>query len=229
VRGVEALVRWAHPVRGLVPPSTFIPVAEETGDVLALGRWVLRAACAAAATWHRTRSGAPYVAVNLSARQLAAPDLVADVAAALVESGLPPGALLLEVTESVVMEETASNLRRLHELKRLGVRLAIDDFGTGYSSLAYLQRFPVDVLKIDKRFVDGVAESENDAALARAIITLGSALGLETVAEGIEHPAQRQRLMALGCRLGQGYLFARPMAVADLADFLDAPAAAAVA
>jgi EAL domain-containing protein (putative c-di-GMP-specific phosphodiesterase class I) len=161
-----------------------------------------------------------YVSVNLSARQLQDAGLVDDVAAALADAGLAPEALLLEITESVVMQDSAANLARLHALKALGVRLAIDDFGTGYSSLSYLQRFPVDVLKIDKAFVDRVAHDGHDAALARTIIALADMLNLRTVAEGIEAPEQQARLLSLGCALGQGYLFARPLAPEDLTPLL---------
>ena len=211
VVGVEALVRWEHPERGLVPPMQFIGIAEESGDILALGRFVLAEACRQAAEWRQHGAHGLYVAVNISGCQLQAPEFAADVVGALAASGLEPAALLLEITETVVMEHTEANLARLAELKAFGVRLAIDDFGIGYSSLSYLQRFPVDVLKIDKSFVDGVHERESDQALARTIVALGRTLSLCTVAEGVEHAAQRDSLRALGCTLGQGYLFARPM------------------
>jgi EAL domain-containing protein (putative c-di-GMP-specific phosphodiesterase class I) len=154
--------------------------------------------------------------VNLSPRQLQAPGLVQMVAAALDESGFPPGALVLEITETVIMQQTESNLITLHALKALGVRLAIDDFGTGYSSLAYLQRFPIDILKIDKSFVDGLGRGGSDAALARTIIALGGALALRCVAEGVESDAQRAHLRTLGCEYAQGFLFARPMPAEEL-------------
>ncbi|HEY0779118.1 MAG TPA: EAL domain-containing protein, partial [Gemmatirosa sp.] len=211
VVGVEALLRWNHPTRGPVAPARFIGLAEETGLIVAIGRWVLGEACRQGAAWRGAGAGELYVAVNISGRQLQYPTITADVAAALEASGLAPHALLLEITESVLMHETEANLTRVAELKALGVRLAIDDFGIGYSSLSYLQRFPVDVLKIDKSFVDGVHLQESDRALARTIVTLGDALALRTVAEGVEHEAQRDSLRALGCVLGQGYLFARPM------------------
>jgi len=225
--GVEALVRWDHPERGLVSPGTFIPIAEASGLILPLGRWVLGEACREAARWRDAGQGAPYVAVNLSGRQLQDPQLVADVARTLATTGLAPEALLLEITEGAVMHDTAASLRRLHELKALGVRLAIDDFGTGFSSLAYLQRFPVDVLKVDRLFVDGVADGGNSAALVRAIVTLGDTLGLRTVAEGIETEAQRAALRALGCALGQGNLLARPLPAAALAGVVRGEGAAA--
>ena len=208
--GAEALVRWQHPERGVVSPSDFIPVAEDTGLIVPLGRAVLREACREAATW--TQPGAPpYVCVNLSGRQLQDDSLVDDVRLALEDAGLAPSRLTLEITESVVMRDTALVLERLHALKALGVRLAVDDFGTGYSSLAYLQQFPVDVLKIDKRFVDDVARSGDAAALTRTIIALADMLELRTVAEGVEDEAQWSALRALGCTVGQGYLFARPL------------------
>ncbi|MGZ8491238.1 MAG: EAL domain-containing protein [Gemmatirosa sp.] len=208
--GVEALVRWHHPERGVVGPCAFIPLAEESGLILPLGRWVLGEACRQAAAWRRMGIEELRVAVNISGRQLEHPQLVADVASALGAAGLPPGALLLEITESVVMQDTEASLHRLHELKDIGVQLAIDDFGTGYSSLSYLQRFPVDVLKIDKSFVDGVADGGSHAALARTIIALGETLSLCTVAEGIETPEQGATLLALGCGTGQGYHYSRP-------------------
>ena len=224
VVGVEALVRWDHPTRGAVSPATFIPLAEESGIILPLGRWVLGEACRQAAAWQRRGVGAPYVAVNISGRQLQHPQLVADVATALGEAGLEPGALLLEITEGVVMHDTEASLRRLHDLKGIGVRLAIDDFGTGYSSLSYLQRFPMDVLKIDKAFVDDVALGGSQAALARTIVALGETLSLDTVAEGIETPEQSAALVAMGCRVGQGYWFARPVPAPEITAMLAAGA-----
>jgi diguanylate cyclase (GGDEF)-like protein/PAS domain S-box-containing protein len=221
VLGVEALVRWDHPTRGAVSPATFIPLAEESGMILPLGRWVLGEACRQAAIWQRRGIGAPYVAVNISGRQLQHPQLVADVASALGDAGLDPGALLLEITEGVVMHDTEASLRRLLDLKGIGVRLAIDDFGTGYSSLSYLQRFPVDVLKIDKAFVDDVAAGGSQAALARTIVALGETLSLDTVAEGIETAEQSAALLAMGCRVGQGYWFARPVPAPEITAMLE--------
>ncbi len=210
--GAEALVRWRHPTRGLVGPAQFIPLAESSGLIVELGRWVLHEACRAAAAWPTHAEGAAVgVTVNVSARQLLHPALPGHVADALAASGLSPARLTLEITESVLMHDTDATLATLHTLKALGVRLAVDDFGTGYSSLRYLQRFPVDVLKIDKSFVDGLARGPQDAALARTIVALGGLLSLRTVAEGVEHAAQREQLLAMGCELAQGYLFARPM------------------
>ena len=216
--GVEALLRWHHPAHGAVSPATFVPLAEATGLIVPLGRWVLAEACRQVAGWavpHEPDDLPLTLTVNVSGRQLQDPGFVGDVEAALAASGLAPGRLVLEITETAIMQDTAATLARLAALKALGVRLAIDDFGTGYSSLAYLQQFPVDILKLDKRFVDGVAEPGHDAALALTIIALGDALALRVVAEGIETEAQRRALVGFGCPHGQGYLFARPMSGAD--------------
>jgi diguanylate cyclase (GGDEF)-like protein len=221
IAGLEALVRWDHPTRGLISPERFIPLAESTGLVVPLGRWVLHAACRHAALWSREGGGAeagrqwPYVSVNISGRQLEHPALVDDVAAAVRQAGIEPSRLLLEITESVLMHRADAALRTLHALKALGVRLAIDDFGTGYSSLAYLHRFPVDVLKIDKAFIDRFTHGGSDAALGRGIVGLASSLGLQCVAEGIEHAEQAAQLRAAGCGFGQGFYFARPLAADD--------------
>jgi diguanylate cyclase (GGDEF)-like protein/PAS domain S-box-containing protein len=211
--GVEALVRWRDPERGLISPAEFIPVAEDTGLIVPLGRWVLRQACMDVCDWQtRYPDAAPRVVnVNLSARQLQESTLVQEVAQALSDSGLAPQRLALEITESVLMQDAAQAVHWLHELKKLGVQVAIDDFGTGYSSLSYLQQFPVDTLKIDKSFVDGVGSEAERATLASAIIELGKTLGLKTVAEGIEQAGQASELALLGCDVGQGYHFAKPM------------------
>jgi diguanylate cyclase (GGDEF)-like protein/PAS domain S-box-containing protein len=213
VTGFEALVRWNHPTRGSIPPLQFIPLAEETGLIVPLGRWVLREACRKAKLLQEQYPSDPALgmAVNLSVRQLQHPGLVDDVADALSESGLEPTSLTLEITESVLMSDAEQTIVKLGELKALGVRLAVDDFGTGYSSLSYLSRFPVDILKIDRGFVRPLAEGVQDSALAAAIVKFGEALHLQTVAEGIEDPAQIEQLARLGCDRGQGYYFARPM------------------
>ena len=232
LNAVEALVRWAHPRRGLLPPALFVPIAEETGLIVPLGRFVLREACREAARWRDLSADgkAPSVTVNLSARQFQHADLAADVAAALKDSTLDPGHLVLEITESVVMRDTEATVQQLHALKALGVQLAIDDFGTGYSSLSCLQRFPIDILKIDKSFVDGVTQGGNDAALARTIIALGDMLALRTVAEGIEHPAQQRMVHDLGCQFGQGFLYAKPLTPQEIGDMVrQAPAERAAA
>jgi diguanylate cyclase len=216
VAGAEALVRWPRPDRGLVPPAEFIPLAEETGLVVELDRFVLRQACRQMAGWIAD-AGPLLLHVNLSAHHLLRSDLAASVAAALGDSGLPPECLALEITESVLMHDLEVAIVRLHELKALGVHLAIDDFGTGYSSLAYLRRFPIDALKIDKAFVDGVAGGPEESAVARAIVALAGTLHLDTVAEGVEHPEQATALAELGCHLAQGFHFSRPVPAADLA------------
>jgi diguanylate cyclase (GGDEF)-like protein len=215
--GFEALARWTHPERGLVPPPHFIPLAEENGSIVALGRQILRTACRQAARWERelpSPAAAPRImSVNLSGRQLEDPNIVADVAAALADSGLPASALVLEITETVLMHDTEATIARLTALKALGVRLAVDDFGTGYSSLRYLRRFPIDILKMAKPFVDGLDTGDDEGrALARAIVELATSLKLACIAEGIEAGAQADVLHELGCGLGQGFHFARPMA-----------------
>ncbi len=211
--GVEALVRWQHPRRGLVPPMEFIPLAEESGLIVPLGQWTIREACRQVRLWQQEIPGGEPIAlnVNLSARQLRHPNIVRDVADALDDTGLLASRLVLEITESVLMVDSAATLNRLYQLKSLGVRLAIDDFGTGYSSFAYLRRFPVDILKIDKSFVDGVATEATSSALVDAMIRIGKTLRLETVAEGVERVDQADRLRTLNCDIGQGYLFSRPL------------------
>ncbi|HEX2449762.1 MAG TPA: EAL domain-containing protein [Gemmatimonadales bacterium] len=211
-RGVEALVRWNHPRHGCLLPQHFVPLAEETGLILRLGEWVLTEACRQIADWRQVFVGLDLtVAVNISGRQFLDPQIVNITRDALDASRLSPAALTLEITESVLMQQTEAMLERLEELRRLGVRLAIDDFGTGYSSLGYLRRFPLDMLKIAKPFVDDVSAGVERAALARAVVGLGETLGLRTVAEGVELAEQRASLTLLGCELGQGHLFAAPM------------------
>ncbi len=210
--GVEALVRWDHPKLGPLVPLQFIPLAEETGLIVPLGRWVLREACAQMRRWRTAFPALPLsVAVNLSGRQLHELDVVDETRAALAESGVDPSALVLEITESVLMQQAGSVRARLEQLKELGVSLSIDDFGIGYSSLSYLQRFPIDILKIAKPFVDDVGLGEDRAALARAIVGLGDTLHLHTIAEGIETAEQCAALIALGCAYGQGYHFSPPL------------------
>lgn len=213
VAGMEALLRWQHPRRGLISPAEFVPLAEETGLIVPIGRWVLEQACHQARQWQQRFIGEPAltVCVNLSAREFKQPALEKVVAEILQNTGLNPAGLVLEVTESSMMEDTESAIGVLHRLKDLGVQLAIDDFGTGYSSLSYLKRLPIDILKIDKSFVDGVAQEAEDAAIIKAVLTLAQTMGLRVVAEGVESADQLKRLRQLGCEMAQGYHFARPL------------------
>lgn len=215
--GAEALVRWHHPTRGLVAPIEFISVAESTGLIVPLGKWVLNEALRQAQSWYRSglTDDAFYISVNLSGRQLQDPALLDDVSEALRESGLASSAVVLEVTESVIMEDLPTAVARLHGLKDLGLRLAIDDFGTGYSSLSYLRNLPMDVVKIDKSFIDRIALDPEGAAMVRSVLDLTSALGLISIAEGVEHNDQLTLLDELGCDNVQGYLFTRPVPAAE--------------
>jgi EAL domain-containing protein (putative c-di-GMP-specific phosphodiesterase class I) len=206
--GAEALIRWRHPLRGVVNPTDFINIAEESDVILPIGRWVLVEACRQAQQWVRPTGGAPWVSVNLSARQVQQVTFLEDVAAALQTTGLPPERLLLEVTETLMMQDLDGTADKLAALKRMGVRTANDDIGTGYSTLSYLRRFPVDMIKIARDFVD-VAE-DDDWAFAHAIVSLGQRLGLQIVAEGVEHAIQADRLQLMGCDFAQGYFFAKP-------------------
>jgi diguanylate cyclase (GGDEF)-like protein len=215
--GVEALVRWDRGRRGLVSPAEFIPLAEETGLIVELGAWVLGEACRTVVGLDGGSRAGLNLSVNLSARQLLEPGLEATVAAALSASGLRPGRLTLEITESVLMADTAATMDRLGSLRGLGVRVAIDDFGTGYSSLGYLRRFPLDAVKIDRSFIEDVTEGKRQAALVHAIVELCRTLELDTVAEGVETHEQAVRLTELGCELAQGFHFGRPMTARDLA------------
>ncbi len=210
---MEALVRWHHPSRGLLGPMEFIPFAEETDLIFKLGSYVLREACQTMAGWRRDLPGAEdsYVTVNLSVHQLSDPDLLDTISGALEDSGLPPEALVMEVTESMLMSDTSTTIAMLGGIHEMGVGLAIDDFGTGYSSLAQLKRFPVKIVKIDKSFVDGLGTFDNDEAIVAAIVQLSKALELTVLAEGVETPIQLQRVTDLGCDLYQGYLLARPV------------------
>jgi EAL domain-containing protein (putative c-di-GMP-specific phosphodiesterase class I) len=216
--GVEALVRWRHPKRGLLGPGEFIEVAEDSGQIVTLGRWVLAQAAREVRVWQaRLPEGRQVrVGVNVSAVQLAQSDLSADVARALELSEIDPGCLVIELTEGVLMQNTDEVLGKLMQLKKLGVRIAIDDFGTGYSSLSYLHRFPIDILKIDRSFVEQLGKVEAGAGLARSIITLGETLGLEVVAEGIEQEDQQRELIELGCVAGQGYFYSKPALLHEL-------------
>ena len=216
VVGFEALLRWQHPTLGAVGPDRFVPIAEDSGEIVPIGRWVLAEATCTAAAWQRAHPGRPLsIAVNVSARQLASGSLLQHVAEALSQSGLAPSSLVLEVTETALVADPAAVAERLAELRALGVRLALDDFGTGYSSLSYLRQFDVDVLKIDRSFVSLLDGSPDDAAIVHGLVQLGRTLRLEVVAEGVETAEQRDRLRAEHCDLAQGYLFARPLEAAD--------------
>ncbi len=220
--GAEALLRWEHPQRGLIPATEFVPIAEETGLILPIGRWILRQACEQSKEWQgQGGDGNSFVvSINLSARHFQHPELVQEVSRALAETDLHGRGLMIEITESAVMEDAEANAATLRELKKLGVRLAIDDFGTGYSSLAYLHRFPVDVLKIDRSFVSGVGRASEETAIVRAVVGLTHSLQLQVVAEGVETDEQVRRLLALGCRLGQGYYYSRPVSKEEMGSLL---------
>jgi diguanylate cyclase (GGDEF)-like protein len=211
--GFEALVRWEHPERGMLAPDEFITVAEETSAIIPIGRWVIHEACRAAATWRQHCPGGktPAISVNLSLRQVGHPQLVDDIREALAANSLAPDSLHLEITESVLMEDTAPNRDTLRRIKAIGVTLVLDDFGTGYSSLAHLRRFPIDTLKIDRSFIEGLEDSDTDSTIVAAIINMSRGLHVNVIAEGIEKAAQSARLRQLGCELGQGYYYARPL------------------
>ncbi len=216
---VEALVRWKHPVRGVVQPGDFIPLLEETGLIVEVGRWVLREACRQGAAW-RKAGHAIGMAANVSGRQLDSDEFVGHVTEALASSGLEPTALTLEITETTLMRNVEATARRLSEIKGLGVRIAIDDFGTGYSSLAHLQRFPVDALKIDRSFIARLTQNPEGETLIHTLVQLGKALSIETLAEGIEHEDELSLLQSEHCDSGQGFLFARPLEAPDAEAFL---------
>ena len=217
--GLEALIRWEHPRGGVVQPDEFIPLLEETGLIVAVGRWVLGQACNQAAAWRR--SGYPVcMAVNVSARQLDTDELIDDVTNALSESSLEPQALTLEITETTLMRNAEETARRLATIKALGVRIAIDDFGTGYSSLSHLQQFPVDALKIDRSFISRLSDNPERETLIRTLVQLGKALAIETLAEGVEQQQELTLLQQEQCDSGQGFLFARPLTVPDVETFL---------
>jgi len=230
VVGMEALLRWHHPVRGLVPPLSFIPLAEETGLILPIGRWVLETACRQVREWHRRYAAARdvVVSVNLSARQFAMADLVPTVAAILDDTGLDPASLELEITESIVMDQSEASVERLRALRGLGVQLVLDDFGTGYSSLSYLRRLPLDTIKVDRSFVSGLGldgrEATVDLPIVQAVVSLAHGLGISVVAEGIEGPGQLACLRDVDCDRGQGYYFARPLPPDELEAVLAAAA-----
>ncbi len=220
VVGVEALLRWEHPRNGVIAPENFIPIAEESGLIVPIGRWVLEQACTQGAAWHAAGHSMG-ISVNVSTRQLERPAFATEVREALLVSGLAPEKLTLEITETVLMRRPDITAGLLRDLKTLGVRIAVDDFGTGYSSLAYLRKFPVDSLKIDRTFITSLARSGEAQALAHTLIQLGKALGLQTLAEGVEDRDQVRALQREGCDLAQGYLFARPLTAPVLERFLE--------
>jgi EAL domain-containing protein (putative c-di-GMP-specific phosphodiesterase class I) len=213
IAGFESLVRWPRPGQDTLMPDQFIDIAENTGLIVPLGAWVIRRALAdlSAIRTPASLSADPFISVNVSARQFRSGNLVATVCEALKKAGLPPSLLLLELTESVLLRGEEGIAASLAEFKRLGVRLAIDDFGTGYSSLSYLRELPIDMLKIDKSFVEGITASQQQLAIAKGIVTIARALGISVVAEGIETGEQYMLLTKMGCQYGQGYLLARPM------------------
>jgi EAL domain-containing protein (putative c-di-GMP-specific phosphodiesterase class I) len=216
ITGCEALLRWHHPVRGLISPVEFIPVAEETGMINALGEWVLNKACQEAASWPNEIK----VAVNVSPVQFRSPAFSLKVAMALSTSGLPAKRLELEITEAVLIRDDDAALAMLYHLRGLGVRMALDDFGTGYSSLSYLQRFPFDKIKIDRAFIKDVAEPNGSASIVQAVVNIAAARAMTTTAEGVETEAQLQALRRLDCTEMQGYLFSKPLAAADIRQLL---------
>ena len=210
--GTEALVRWHHPVRGLVPPIAFIPAADETGLILPLGQWVLETACAQLVAWAASPDTAHWtVAVNVSAAQFSKANFASTVRTALDSTGANPARLKLELTESMLMHDVEEVVAKMNQIKAYGVRLALDDFGTGYSSLSYLKRLPLDQLKIDKSFVRDLLTDASDAVIARTIVALGHSLGLKVVAEGVETAGQHAFLAEIGCDAYQGYYFGRPV------------------
>lgn len=220
VTGAEALVRWQHPKRGLVGPDQFIPLLEDTGLIIPVGRWILQEACNQVMVWRKAGLRLPSVSVNLSARQLQSETICDDVRKALEVSGLPPACLDLEITESMLMQQSASAVRILDSLKALGVTISLDDFGTGYSSLAYLKRFPLDAVKVDRSFVQDITADSDDASITRAVITMAHHLKLKVVAEGVETEGQLALLISHQCDVIQGYFFSRPLAVAQMEELL---------
>ncbi len=220
--GVEALLRWRHPTRGVVQPDEFIPALESSGLIVPVGRWVLEAACRQGAAWQR-QGHRFVVSVNVAAKQLQRDRIVDDVYRSLSTSGFDADMLVLELTESTLMQNVETTVTRLKMLKAVGVRLAIDDFGTGFSSLAYLQQFPIDILKIDRSFVSGIGDAEKSAAIIRTFVQLGKALDLEIIAEGIETHVQWRQLEAAGVDTGQGFLFAQPLAAEAVDELLHDP------
>jgi diguanylate cyclase len=221
VIGAEALVRWQHPQRGLIVPDRFLRVAEETGLIVPLGAWVIGEACRQLADWQsRPETSQLHLSLNLSARELTHPDVVSTVLDCVRESAIDPRFLTIEVTESTAMADGDTGFRALRDLSREGIQVAIDDFGTGYSSLEQLRRMPVDIVKVDRSFVIGMAEDSTDRELVAAVVGMGRALKLTVVAEGIETQEQVEVLRELGCHVGQGYLFAKPLSAEAIGELL---------
>jgi EAL domain-containing protein (putative c-di-GMP-specific phosphodiesterase class I) len=220
VIGVEALIRWRHPERGLVSPAQFIPIAEECGFIVPIGRWALREACRQGRAWQDAGLAPVRIAVNISAVELRARDFVAGVRTILTETGLDPRCLELELTETFLMQDSKSTVAVLQALKAMGLHLALDDFGTGYSSLSYLKRFPIDTLKIDQSFVRDVTTDADDASIVSAVISMGKSLHMQVVAEGVETRAQLEFLQELSCPEGQGYYFSPPVVAAKFAQLM---------
>jgi len=220
ITGVEALLRWQHPDLGIVPPGQFIPLAEETGLIVPIGKWVMNTACAQNMAWQKAGLPPLRMAVNLSARQFTDEHLVADIVSALRDSAMPPELLELELTESMVMQDAERAGELLTAIKQLGVRLAIDDFGVGYSSLAHLKRFPIDTLKVDRSFIRDLTEDCEDQAITKAIIAMGKSLNLTVVAEGVETLGQETFLRDNNCDESQGYYFSRPITDDSFAELL---------
>jgi EAL domain-containing protein (putative c-di-GMP-specific phosphodiesterase class I) len=220
ITGVEALLRWTHPELGVLPPAQFIPLAEETGLIVPIGRWVLREACAQNMAWRRRGLLPVSMAVNLSPRQFVDENLLNDIDEALAASGMPSELLQLEVTESMVMRNVSRAVRVLDAIQSRGIRLAIDDFGTGYSSMSLMKQFPIDTIKIDRSFVRDLPDDSEDKAIAQAIISMGKALGMTVVAEGVETTEQQTFLRDHACDEMQGFLFSKPLPPEQLADLL---------
>src|ERR1700682_5685556 len=213
ISGFEALIRWRHPVKGLVPPGDFIPLAEEIGFIVPIGEWVIRQACATAAQW----PGDLHVAVNISAAQFRGPGLMQVIVGALAASGLHPTRLEIEITETVLLHNKETTLAVLHQLRSLGIRIAMDDFGTGFSSLTHLQCFPFDKIKIDRSFVKDITENSGSLNIVRAVAALANGMGMTATAEGVETREQLDRITAEGCTEMQGFLFSRPLPECELA------------
>jgi EAL domain-containing protein (putative c-di-GMP-specific phosphodiesterase class I) len=220
VVGVEALIRWEHPVHGTIPPLKFIPLAEQSGLIVPIGAWVVREACREAARWRSEFDSDLMIAVNLSPRQFLDPNLVGKISSVLRRTKLEPCALELEITESSVMDRSEASLRVLEQLRAIGVRMVLDDFGTGYSSLAYLRHLPLDTIKIDRSFVTDLDVQDPNVGIVRAVVSLAHGLGVSVVAEGIETAEQARRLRELGCDLGQGYNWAHPADPSQTAAFI---------